>query len=231
MFDIGAVLPGNKALMFIPSVIAVKEGRSVFTKEERLAQTIKQGESLTRPAIQGPVNTVLVEMSRKGDLTSDDVYRLAQCFDYVILAYNDETLMDYVHNKSHKSISEAYLFLSIVTFAKAKQTPLFMKFDGRYHFTGVQTKHHLLKTLCEKPYIRYHDENKQACTEFYSITDDHYDTYEKHIKALLNTCLVNEQTVMDIEKALYLFAKEVGVTSVDKLHIRGYNSLGAFNYI
>ena len=227
MFDdsITNIINRVQNLMVIPSVLAVGQGRSVFTKEERLEQTLKQAESIQR--VTGPKpTTVLVEMSRKEDLTSCDVRRLREAFDVVLLGYKDEVLMDYVHRKSDKSISEAYVFLAMLKVARSSGAETLIKFGGRYHFHHFPY-HGILAD--STPTIRFHHDIGQS--ELYSVPKKYYNTYEKHLKQLLTGVLENASIVMNIEKMLYHFALEVGCDSMPRLFVRGYNSKGAFKLV
>lgn len=219
-------------LMIIPSVLSVRQRtndpQSVFTKEERLEQTMKQGDSIRNVRGERPT-TVLVEMSRSEDLTSYDVHRLRQKFDVVILGYRDNVLMEYVHYKSHKSISEAYVFLAMLKVVRSSGAGSMIKFGGRYHFKDLP--YYGILTDSGVPMIRYHEEIQQAFSELYSIPKEYYDIYERHLKGLITGLLENEATVMDIEKMLYHFAKEVGCEATPRLFACGYNSKGAFNLI
>ena len=213
----------TQSLMVIPSILTT---RSIFSKEERMEQTLRQAESIYN--VTGPKpTTILVEMSHESDLTSYDVFRLKKAFDVVLLAYKDKTLMEYVHKKSNKSISEAYVFMALLKLARSSGSQTLIKFGGRYQFDHFP--YYGILTANDSPTIRYGDSD--AFAQLYSIPKNYYDTYEKHLKKMLLQLLEDETSLIGIETMLYEFAIKVKCNSIPRLYIRGYNSEGEFSLL
>jgi hypothetical protein len=209
------------SIMFIPSVIAVRRMRSIFTKEERLQQTLKQGASINKTCGIRPM-TFLLEMSREEDLTSHDVIRLRDVFDVVILGYKD------VHECNHKSLSEAYYSLYFVKFARDIGATHLTKFGGRYELDGLPFYKIIHR---DKPHLRVDHELKQACSEFYTIPKGYYDEYEAILEKLLRTVNQNDSSTYAIEHALYEMITDMDGYMNSYLYVRGYNALGAFSLL
>ena len=121
----------NSNIFFVPSIVNISEdnkGRSIFSSEERLNQTLKQLQSIRDKGY----TSVLLETS---NLNLYQISQLLQFTDKICLFYSDLEIYNLAYKDTNKNKTEIQLLRKILPHFVDKPFQRFFKFGSRYHLT------------------------------------------------------------------------------------------------
>ena len=202
------------------------KGRSVFSTEERLQQTLRQLKSIHSHYPEA--YTIVCEMSQH--LHCNDQERLQRNANVVLSFADDMEARILANDHPNKNLAEVYVLQHVCSLL-LKKNQLFShvaKFGGRYWFhpsVSVEERfgpRPVMQQIEEKTH--YH------CTivepVFYSIPYAYVGEYCEFLQNMLS--VMYTQPHMDNERLLYTFAKKVGADNPASLALQGFTASGIF---
>ena len=205
-------------LYMIPSIIK-PHSSSIFTKEERLYQTINQVKSV------GEFNTnnktVLLELSDLETFTFSDIFRLSKDTTLLVLFGHNQRFREIARNRN-KNQGEVQLLRFVLNKIKDQEFSHFYKFGGRYQLNN--------------DYQDLYDNNYDAVCKIMRANENPYrqDIIEPviysvkrekiidFINVLDNMDNVLRNHLMDVERMLIDLKYKMNVKIIDELKVGGY---------
>ena len=199
--------------------------RSVFTPRERLAQTVKQVESISE---QKDMTSFVLEGSELDLGQLNDLHKKGH---YIILFCRDVNGNHYANTHTNKSIYEIYVMRKMLEKLHSEENSdaWYFKFGGRYHLTG---SFNLSQFLREKPVYKIVDGKYtfagQSIVEciIYSFP---YSCREKYLGIYGEITERVENSSESIESLLY--EKSCDFETVNTLGVIGKDAIEGFDQL
>jgi hypothetical protein len=175
--------------------------RSVFTKEERLAQTIKTIESVRKFVPNCEIT--LLELGQE----YDENKKIKGLVDYYIDFSRNRTVRFFVDSK-HKGLGE--LFGIIKGISNMGNHDFYIKISGRYFLTKT------IPDLVYKEGFGFIEQKNNYSSRFYIISNSFFTRYKK----ILEVCLVFT-IIRSVEKIFYIFIPKKWVYKIANIGLEG----------
>jgi hypothetical protein len=216
-------------LYFIPSIIC-PHSASIFTKEERLCQTINQLQSVHSYSTFN--KTIVLEMSDVSSLTFSDLFRFSESASLVVLLGGTEFFRD-VARSTNKNRGEIEALRFVLSQLQQQEFSHFYKFGGRYslnsnyndlHKQGYDATFKVMKAH-ENPYNRDVIE-----PVIYSISSSKKKDFLISLEDMSKKILIEPN--LDVERMLVDFKESVRSYEISELSVNGYSAItGTHRYL
>ena len=205
-------------LYMIPSIIK-PHCSSIFTKDERLYQTMNQVKSVKEFNTNN--KTILLELSDLETFTFSDIFRLSKDTTLLVLFGHNQRFREIARN-TNKNQGEVQLLRFVLNKIKNQEFSHFYKFGGRYQLNNdyQDLYDNNYDAICK---IMRADENpyRQDIIEpvIYSIKNEKITEF---INVLDNMDNVLRNHLMDVERMLIELKYKMNVKIIDELKVGGY---------
>lgn len=225
-------IQSHTAVICVPSAIHLKNpSRSVFSREERFKQTVRQGKTI-RAKYPSSVS-VLCEVSSV--LSLNELKELSAVYSCVVLYAHDEQCQFYAHIDPNKNKTEVYILQHMFSVFMKTSCSYIAKFGGRYQFSPSHSQDlKLFDSNCavmKMVRAEYYQQKYMIEPVFYSIPRRYFSAYLKCLQQM-SGILCNQFT--DVERLMYslFFTRDdIDVVSPEKMEIMGYGATnGVFRY-
>lgn len=164
--------------------------RSIFTGEERLVQTIE-----TLKTVREKVPDAYIIFAEGSSLNPEDISKLYQYIDLIILFSESETAKYHCNSSENKSIGEVYLLSTIISRIEKFPFNYLIKLSGRYYLNDNFNLNNLLKKSISGQVI----DDECVLTVCYSVHKDTINDFKENLFTFIRTdCQIN-----DIEHHIY----------------------------
>jgi len=219
-------LPTKKddILYFIPSIIE-PHSPSIYTKEDRLKQTIKQLNSIHKYNHNN--KTILLELSDIESLTFSDLFRLNDAVSLVVLFGYDESKRQLARQRN-KNHGEIELLKFVLKQIECQEFSHFYKFGGRYKlnndYDGLFDNDY---DVCCKLIKGDHNAYRQDIVEpvIYSVKSNKVKCYIESLDVMSN---ILKNNYLDVERMLidFVYSNNYKTKTVEQLRVSGYSAIG-----
>lgn len=194
------VFPTSKPLCYNPV-------RSIYTPEERAAQTLKTIQSV-REQHSKECKIVVVELGLNKNIAFDTFAREADN----ILYFGDILWVRWACDSKYKGLGEAVGLLAASSYLKDKGS-YFYKISGRYYLTRDYNK-----SLWDRSLFNFKSYNEDVSTRLYGFPFELYNDWQKALAKAIPFLMLGKQ----IETALPKFIPKGRVNYMDQLGIEGH---------